>query len=586
MAPLHVFADPYGRGSYSSCSYQHCTPKLAETHITLPSGLEVSINLVNGQAIPRDGYIIRVTPLNGQGKSFKTVDFYIDGKLVQSGVQPDDTGTAQWEWKPSIYPGTTIKIVVTDSTGTVVTKQFTVHIVAKASNAPGAATLGSQEPSGLASILSAVSDGATRVIQSLPPPVVYSFPYVLFVLLGLNILLLLFQAKHELVEYHTLQQLLARLRAMNDGKKTFLDLASHYLRTPVTLISGGIDMLAKNSLPPQRLADLQAVNIHLRNAIEVLVGRVAAADKPAAPTVAAGADVHTWRQPGLFVPVLLIGIAAFSFTYLSAHAGSFTITQVNVSVQVIVFSMLAVTTYAAVRRRQLRRRDAALLRLIVRQESAAAEARDDLITTTAKALQADLKALAQLTAPMEPSQAATFIRNGQDRFRQLADKFVMATSLRGAHSQKLFTPVHLQQLLEPVQRNLAQKITAKDIRITGDTNASFSVQDANLLSFVLGTILDNAVAYSSAKGAVVVDVLKRKGQTVLQIVDHGPGIPAAKQALLFKPFSKADGAETFDHEGIGLSLYIDKLIMTYLGGSINLESRPGQTTVSLQLPVS
>jgi signal transduction histidine kinase len=373
---------------------------------------------------------------------------------------------------------------------------------------------------------------------------------------------------------------------MNDGKKTFLDLASHYLRTPVTLISGGIDMLGKGAVSPGRLADLQAVNTRLRDAIEILVGRVADTGKDAAPATDKAAGVAVWRQPGLFVPVLLIGVVAFSFTFLSAHAGNLTITQVNLAVQIIVFSMLAITTYAAIRRRQLRRRDAALLRLVVRQESTAAEARDNLIASTVQALQADLAALARLTVSATPSQAVSFIRNGQDRFRELTAKFVMVLSLRGVRSQKPFKPVRLQQVLEPAQRSISQKVAAKHIQFAGDTAVGFNTQDANLLSFVLGNILDNAIAYSPVKGVVAVDVARRKNQTLLRVIDNGPGIPAAKQALLFKPFSKAESAEKFDHEGIGLSLYIDKLIMTYLGGSINLESRPGQTTVSLQLPVS
>ncbi|HEV7454424.1 MAG TPA: hypothetical protein VGO07_04135, partial [Candidatus Saccharimonadales bacterium] len=173
VVPQHVFAAAYGRGAYSNCTYQGCRPQLTETRANLPSGLEVSINVVNGQAIPRDGYTIIVTPLNGQGTSFSKVDFYIDGKLIRGGVLPDETGTARWEWKPAHYPGTIVKIVVTDADGNTATQQFTVHIVTKAL---AAATLGSQQPHGISAILSEASDDAGRFIQALPPPVAYSFP--------------------------------------------------------------------------------------------------------------------------------------------------------------------------------------------------------------------------------------------------------------------------------------------------------------------------------------------------------------------------------------------------------------------------
>jgi two-component system sensor histidine kinase EvgS len=53
---------------------------------------------------------------------------------------------------------------------------------------------------------------------------------------------------------------------------------------------------------------------------------------------------------------------------------------------------------------------------------------------------------------------------------------------------------------------------------------------------------------------------------------------------LFQPFSKAEGAEVFTHEGMGFSLYLDKLIMLYLGGDIQIQSEQGrgtQVTISL-----
>ena len=57
--------------------------------------------------------------------------------------------------------------------------------------------------------------------------------------------------------------------------------------------------------------------------------------------------------------------------------------------------------------------------------------------------------------------------------------------------------------------------------------------------------------------------------------------------MLFQPFSKIEGFENFDHEGMGFSLYLDKLIMEYLGGSINLQSEENQgTTVDLKLPIT
>jgi signal transduction histidine kinase len=62
------------------------------------------------------------------------------------------------------------------------------------------------------------------------------------------------------------------------------------------------------------------------------------------------------------------------------------------------------------------------------------------------------------------------------------------------------------------------------------------------------------------------------------VADNGQGIPTDKLNSLFQPFSKAEGAEVFTHEGMGFSLYLNKLIMMYLGGTIGIESAEGKGT--------
>jgi len=63
---------------------------------------------------------------------------------------------------------------------------------------------------------------------------------------------------------------------------------------------------------------------------------------------------------------------------------------------------------------------------------------------------------------------------------------------------------------------------------------------------------------------------------VLQIVDNGPGIPPDVQEKIFVPFftTKEDGS------GIGLSL--SRQIMRVQGGTISVQSAPGDTTVTLR----
>jgi signal transduction histidine kinase len=587
QAPQQAAAGAYGRGSYGNCTYQGCAAKAKSTQLTLPSGLEVSVNLVNGQTIPQDGYTIIVTPLNGAGISFKQVDFYINGKLVQGGVQPDDTGTASWKWDPTLYPGSKVTVVVTDTDGNTITKEFDVKVGEKAA-APATAANTPEQTTGISSVLRHVSNGAKRVIRALPRPVVYSFPYILFVLLGVNALVLLFQAKREVGEYRTLQAILARLRAISEGKKSFLALVSHYLRTPLTVVASGVEMLQGSDLVTSSVVDLKAVSDRLRKKIELLIDQINMSTTTAPAVAASGsmpANVQVWRQPGLLVPVLLIGAAGFGFTYLTARAGSFSITQVNVAIQIIVFFILALTTYQVLRRIQLHKRDAALLQQVVQQEEAEAQSRDELITITTTALNDDLQTLDKAMAATGDTKAVSFIRRGQSQFHDLMAKFTLVSGLHGGRSSKPFAPAQLADMLDRAGARVKPAMVSRGITVAANNGElSFPVQDVPLLLFVMQSLLDNAVAYSPDNATIEVEAQSSPSGTTLTITDHGAGIPPEKQMLLFRPFSKAEDAETFNHEGIGLSLYIDRLIMAYLGGAIELQSKPGLTIATLHLP--
>jgi len=152
LSPVVVHADNYGNGAYgsdvygssttpssggssgssSSSSSSSSTPSSSSSNnqttvVQTPSGLEVAINLSDGQAIPPTGYYITITPLNGQGKSFDKAEIYLDGQLAYSGA-PDSTGTLKWLWDTSKSPATDVKIIVYGPGDGTTTHEFHVTV--------------------------------------------------------------------------------------------------------------------------------------------------------------------------------------------------------------------------------------------------------------------------------------------------------------------------------------------------------------------------------------------------------------------------------------------------------------------------
>jgi len=194
------------------------------------------------------------------------------------------------------------------------------------------------------------------LIRSLPKPVVYSFPYFLFALLSINVILLIWQTRRELKEYRLLQAHLARERAVAKSKRTLMELVSHYLRTPLTVIRGGIDMLAAGAVASSDMWTCRQRLTPSLNIERLLIG--CACSTPLFLLLKRQRwQMVVWRQPGLFVPLLLIAAIIIPFDYLAHQAGSLSAGQVTLTAQSIVFFILAVMLYQVLRSLQLRRRD-------------------------------------------------------------------------------------------------------------------------------------------------------------------------------------------------------------------------------------
>jgi PAS domain S-box-containing protein len=112
--------------------------------------------------------------------------------------------------------------------------------------------------------------------------------------------------------------------------------------------------------------------------------------------------------------------------------------------------------------------------------------------------------------------------------------------------------------------------------------------DKDRLSEVILNLLGNAIKYTD-KGSVSVRVSEQDGKVKASFSDTGKGIDDTQKSLLFRKFQQAGkNILTRDStQGTGLGLYISKLMMDGMGGSIFLESSiPGQgSTFSIAIPV-
>ena len=108
--------------------------------------------------------------------------------------------------------------------------------------------------------------------------------------------------------------------------------------------------------------------------------------------------------------------------------------------------------------------------------------------------------------------------------------------------------------------------------------------DAARLHQVLTNLLANARVHTGA-GTVVTTRLGSEGShTVLQVIDNGPGIPAALQSEVFERFARGDSSRSRKGGSTGLGLAIVSAVVKAHDGTIVVDSAPGRTEFTVRLP--
>jgi len=149
-------------------------------------------------------------------------------------------------------------------------------------------------------------------------------------------------------------------------------------------------------------------------------------------------------------------------------------------------------------------------------------------------------------------------------------------------------PVDLRHTLRSVLEGWRQVATIRNLQISASLNVPdfFVLGDETLLRRLVDILLDNAFKYTSAPGSVHLS-LESKGETaVITVRDSGAGIPEDEQRKIFERFYRVDKARSRAQGGAGLGLAIAHWIVTQHGGSIGVESRPGNgATFRVELPM-
>ena len=103
----------------------------------------------------------------------------------------------------------------------------------------------------------------------------------------------------------------------------------------------------------------------------------------------------------------------------------------------------------------------------------------------------------------------------------------------------------------------------------------------------MDNLLVNVRAHTPPGTPVEVRVGRENGSAVVEVADHGPGIAGEDAGRVFERFYRTDGSRSRSRGGVGLGLSIVAAVAEAHGGTVSVESEPGEgATFRIALPLA
>jgi signal transduction histidine kinase len=149
--------------------------------------------------------------------------------------------------------------------------------------------------------------------------------------------------------------------------------------------------------------------------------------------------------------------------------------------------------------------------------------------------------------------------------------------------------VDVGELVRSVVDDFTHEPQAKGRAITCDVEPALPsvVADTEALTRALINLLENAVKYSPAGTPIRVFARRSASMVHLGVNDHGLGIPSSERDRIFQKFERGADAKDAGIGGVGIGLALVKRIAEGHGGTVFVESEPGEgSTFTIELPAT
>lgn len=184
--------------------------------------------------------------------------------------------------------------------------------------------------------------------------------------------------------------------------------------------------------------------------------------------------------------------------------------------------------------------------------------------------------------PDDEAELLATIEGSADRLNALIGNLLDMSRLRAASLQPFLRPAAIDEVAPLALRGLEG---AGRVLLLVPDGLPLVNTDAGLLERILANLLANALAHSPPDLPPQLRARQVSDTVVLEVVDHGPGVPDAWKQRMFEPFERleARGSGT----GVGLGLAVAKGFAEAMGAMIEAADTPGSgLTMRVTLPAA
>ena len=211
---------------------------------------------------------------------------------------------------------------------------------------------------------------------------------------------------------------------------------------------------------------------------------------------------------------------------------------------------------------------------------AADELERNFLMTVSHELRTPLTAIrghveALLEGVVEDEEARTYsldiISLEAQRLERLVDDILDLAKLDTHRFTLRREEVDMERLVDRAYSAYGEEARRRGIDYTREVTAAPVIEtDGDRVLQVISNLLSNAFRWTPDGGTVELGLGQIDGTVRVAVRDSGPGISAADHERIFRPFW------SLDHTGTGLGLAVARELAAALGGTIKLESQPGQ----------